>query len=408
MGPARRCGTVLRCIERSAPMPQKNDLSRSLVAFEQDRTLVVVLEISLSTWLVAGLLPGVARQPAKKLGADEHELLKVIHRWRAEASRAGREIDRICVAFEAGRDGFWLARWLAARGVEAYVIHSASVAVSREHRRAKTDRLDSELLKRAFLGWLRGEPGHCGMAAIPTVEEEDARRPSREREKLVGDRTRIINRMKATLVRFGIRGFKPTLRKSSERLEEVRTAEGVPLPENTRAELGRDMARLRVVLDQIKAIEADRLRKLEATSEIESGPSAMIRLIARIVGIGVETADMLVREVLSRDLRDRQAVARYAGLTGSPDESGSRRREKGLARAGNARVRRGMIQLAWRFLQFQPESGLATWYRERTADRRGSTRKTMIVALARKLLIGLWRLVTTGQVPEGVLLRQGV
>jgi len=246
------------------------------------------------------------------------------------------------------------------------------------------------------------------MAAIPTVEEEDARRPSREREKLVGDRTRIINRMKATLVRFGIRGFKPTLRKSSERLEEVRTAEGVPLPENTRAELGRDMARLRVVLDQIKAIEADRLRKLEATSEIESGPSAMIRLIARIVGIGVETADMLVREVLSRDLRDRQAVARYAGLTGSPDESGSRRREKGLARAGNARVRRGMIQLAWRFLQFQPESGLATWYRERTADRRGSTRKTMIVALARKLLIGLWRLVTTGQVPEGVLLRQGV
>jgi len=158
-------------------MPLKNDLSRSLAAFEQDRTLVVVLEISLSTWLVGGLVPGVVRQPAKKLGADEHELLKLIHRWRAEASRAGREIDRICVAFEAGRDGFWLARWLAAKGLEAYVIHSASVAVSREHRRAKTDRLDTELLKRAFLGWLRGEPGHCGMAAIPTVEEEDARRP---------------------------------------------------------------------------------------------------------------------------------------------------------------------------------------------------------------------------------------
>ena len=388
-------------------MPLKNDLSRSLAAFEQDRTLVVVLEISLSTWLVGGLVPGVVRQPAKKLGADEHELLKLIHRWRAEASRAGREIDRICVAFEAGRDGFWLARWLAAKGMEAYVIHSASVAVSREHRRAKTDRLDTELLKRAFLGWLRGEPGHCGMAAIPTVEEEDARRPSREREKLVGDRTRIINRMKATLVRFGIRGFKPALRKAAERLDGVRTAEGIPLPENTRAELRRDMARLRVVLDQIKEIEDDRLRKLGATSEIEPGPPAMVRLIARIVGIGVETADMLVREVLSRDLRDRQAIARYAGLTGSPDESGSRRREKGLARAGNARVRRGMIQLAWRFLQFQPESRLAKWYRERTADRRGSTRKTMIVALARKLLIDLWRLVTIGQVPEGVLLRQG-
>jgi len=167
------------------------------------------------------------------------------------------------------------------------------------------------------------------------------------------------------------------------------------------------MARLRVVVDQIKEIEDDRLRELGATSELEPGPPAMVRLIARIVGIGVETADMLVREVLSRDLRDRQAIARYAGLTGSPDESGSRRREKGLARAGNARVRRGMIQLAWRFLQFQPESRLAKWYRERTADRRGSTRKTMIVALARKLLIDLWRLVTIGQVPEGVLLRQG-
>lgn len=290
--------------------------------------------------------------------------------------------------------------------MEAYVIHAASVAVSREHRRAKTDRLDTELLKRAFLGWLRGEPGHCGMVAVPTVEEEDARRPSREREKLVGDRTRIVNRMKATLVRFGIRCFKPTLRKAAEHLEAVRTAEGMPLPENTRAELRRDMARLRVVLDQIKEIEEDRLRKLAAASDPEPGAAAMVRLIARIVGIGVETADMLVREVLSRNLRDRQAVARYAGLTGSPDESGSRRREKGLARAGNARVRRGMIQLAWRFLQFQEESRLAKWYRERTADRRGSTRKTMIVALARKLLIDLWRLVTTGQVPEGVLLRQ--
>ena len=177
-------------------------------------------------------------------------------------SRAGRAIERICVAFEAGRDGFWLARWLSAHDMEAYVIHAASVAVSREHRRAKTDRLDTELLKRAFLGWLRGEPGHCGMVAVPTVEEEDARRPSREREKLVGDRTRIVNRMKATLVRFGIRCFKPTLRKAAEHLEAVRTAEGMPLPENTRAELRRDMARLRVVLDQIKEIEEDRLRKL--------------------------------------------------------------------------------------------------------------------------------------------------
>src|SRR3954471_9046934 len=237
-------------------MPLKNDLSRSLAAFEQDRTLVVVLEISLSTWLVAGLVPGVVRQPVKKPGADEHELLELIYRWRAEASRAGREIDRICVAFEAGRDGFWLARWLAAKGIEAYVIHSASVAVSREHRRAKTDRLDTELLKRAFLGWLRGEPGHCSMAAIPTLEQEDAKRPSREREGLVGERTRIVNRMKGALARLGVRSFKPGLRGAPEPLEALRTAEGAPLPPNTLAELRRDMARLRLVREQIAELEA--------------------------------------------------------------------------------------------------------------------------------------------------------
>jgi transposase len=310
---------------------------------------------------------------------------------------------RVCVAFEAGRDGFWLARWLRARGIEAYVIHPSSVAVSREHRRAKTDRLDTELLKRAFLGWLRGERGHCTMAAIPTVEEEDAKRPNREHASLIGERTRIVNRMKSTLARLGVRGFKSTLRKASERLGTLRTPEGMQLPPNTLAELGRDMARLRFVMDQIKEIEAARLEQL--ARQPDEGAHAMIRLLARIVGVGIETADMLVREVLSRNLRDRRAVARYAGLTGSPDESGRRRREKGLAKAGNARVRHGMVQLAWRFLLFQKESALARWYRERTADARGGTRKTMIVALARKLLIALWRLVTTGEPPEGVLLR---
>jgi transposase len=379
--------------------------SRSLTALEQESTVIAVIEMSQSKWLVAAVIPGIERQPLKKIDPDEELLLKLLHRWQNEAGRAGREIKRIVAAYEAGRDGFWLARWLRARGIEAYVIHPTSVAVSREHRRAKTDRLDTELLKRAFLGWLRGEKRHCSMAAIPTLEEEDTRRPNRERENLVTERTRLINQMKAILVRFGIRTFKPTLRKAEEKLEGLRTAEGTPLPQNTRAEMRRQLARLRVVREQISAIERERLRKLAAAPAEERGPHAMVRLLARVLGVGVETADMLVNEILLRHLRDRKAVARYAGLTGSPDESGRRRRERGLARAGSARVRCGMIQLAWRFLRFQKDSALAQWFRARTTDGRSATRKIMIVALARKLLIALWRLVTMGEVPRGIILR---
>jgi transposase len=241
------------------------------------------------------------------------------------------------------------------------------------------------------------------MARIPTIAEEDAKRPNRERECLVGERTRVVNRIKATLARLGIRNFKPSLRKAAERLAALHTPEGMPLPPNVLAELQRDMARLGFVVSQIGEIEEARQKRLE--QQPEAGSHAMVRRLTRVVGVGIETADMLVHEVLSRPMRDRKAVARYAGLTGSPDESGASRREQGLARAGNARVRRGMIQLAWRFLLFQKESALVRWYRTRTADSRVGTRKTMIVAMARKLLIALWRFVTTGETLEGVILR---
>src|SRR5882757_5019708 len=384
------------------PMQKLNDLSRSPSPLDPDGTLIAVIELSLSSWLVAGIVPGVERSTLKKLAVDESALLKLLHRWREEAVKAGHRIKRIAVAFEAGRDGFWLARWLSARDIEAHVIHASSVAVSREHRRPKTDRLDTELLKRSFLGWLRGERDHCKMVAIPTINDEDAKRPNREHESLVGEQSRIVNRMKAALIRLGIRGFNPKLKKAAERLEGLRTPEGEPIPPNTLAELRRDMERRRFVRDQIRQIEDARLERLkQAPSE---GSQAMVRLLVRVIGVGVETADMLVQEVLSRNMRDRRAVARYAGLTGSPDESGRKRREKGLSRSGNARVRRGMIQLAWRFLMFQKDSTLAQWFRARTENAR-SARKTMIVALARKLLIGLWRLVREGVVPDGVVLR---
>src|SRR5437879_7414795 len=235
-------------------MPQPNDLSRSLVALDQDSTIITVVEMSQSSWLVGGMFPGIERQPRKKLEPSAETLLCLLHRWRDEAVKAGRKITRITLAFEAGRDGFWLARWLRAHAVEAHVIHPSSVAVSREHRRAKTDRLDTELLKRGFLGWLRGERGHCTMARIPTIAEEDAKRPNRERECLVRERTRIVNRMKGTLARLGIRNFKPTLRKAAERVTTLHTPEGSALPPNTLAALQRDLARLRCVVSQDRQI----------------------------------------------------------------------------------------------------------------------------------------------------------
>ena len=366
-------------------MSQPNDLSRCLVSLEQDTTLVAVIELSQSTRLIAGTVPGIERQPLKKIVPDETALLRLLHRWRDEAIGKGRTITRIAVAFEAGRDGFWLARWLAKQGIEIYVIHSSSVAVPREHRRAKTDRLDTAMLTRVFLGWLRGERGHCSMVAVPTIEQEDAKRPSRERESLTGERTRIINRMKSALARLGIRGFKPELRKAPQLVDALRTPEGVPIPPNALAEIRRDLARLTILREQIKEIEQARLQHLEDAPQ--SAANAMVRLLASVIGLGVETAYLLVLEVFSRNLRDRRAVARYAGLTGAPDESGSRRREKGLAKAGNARVRRSMIQLAWRILLFQKDSALAEWFRSRTEGASGARKTKMIVALARKLLI---------------------
>lgn len=385
------------------PMSQASDLTRCFAPYDQATTLIAVIELSLSSWLIAGMVPGLARQPLKKMAPDEAGLLRLLERWREEAVTAGSAINRVSVAFEAGRDGFWLARWLRTRGIDAHVIHSSSVAVSREHRRAKTDRLDTALLMRVFIGWLRGERGHCSMVAVPSIEEEDAKRPNRERENLVGERTRIINRMKSALARLGIRGFKPELRKAPQRLDTLSTPEGIPIPINTLDEFRRDLVRLALVREQIDAIERTRIAQLEAAPK--TGPHAMVRLLAKILGLGIETADMLVNEVLSRNLRDRRAVARYAGLTGSPDESGKKRRERGLAKAGNARVRRGLVQLAWRFLLFQKESALVLWFRARTESAAGVRKTKMIVALARKLLIALWRMVTTGEVPAGVVLR---
>ena len=308
-------------------MPKYQDLSRSLAAFDQNSTLVAVIEMGSEGWLVGALVPGLKKDPRKKLSPDKQSLLALLHRWCAEAAKAGHAIKRVCVAYEAGRDGVWLARWLREQDIDAYVIHPTSIPVSREHRRAKSDRLDLRLLLRAFLGWLRGEPGHCSMVAIPTVEEEDGKRPLRERETLTGDVTRLINRMKSLLVTHGIRNFKVTLKKAGEKLAELKTAWGEPLPPESLAELQRSFERLRQAKQQIAKIDKARRRRLEKAPE--AGVHPMILILARVYGVGLMTAKSLVREVLYRNLRDRRAVARYVGLTGSPD---------GRARNGASRV----------------------------------------------------------------------
>ena len=387
-------------------MAKFNDLSRSLVALAEDSTFIAAIELSRSRRLVGALVPGLRRDPRKKLQPDADALLGLLHRWRHKAIAAGRKIERVCVAYEVGRDGFWRVRWLRGRGIECEVIHPTSIPVSREHRRAKSDRLDLGLLLRAFLGWLRGEAKHCSLVAVPTVEEEDTIRPIRERDCLVVEATRLVNPMTSVLALYGISSFNVKLKKAPAKRASLRTAEGEPLPPNTEEELRLAMQRRQMIKARIAAIEAARLKRLKQAPQ--TGPNAMIVLLACIVGVGIETAEMLMRAVLSGPLRDRRAVAGNAGLTGSPDESGSKRREQGLAKAGSAWVRRGLIQLAWRLLTHQSDCELVKWYRERTVDGRGITRKVMIVAMARKLLIALWEYVATGKVSPGMRLHPAV
>ena len=369
--------------------------------FDHDSTLVVALELSGKSWQVGAVVPGVARQPQRGLPArDIAGLLQVIERWRAEATKAGRVVRRVVLTYEAGRDGFWIARYLLTQGIEVHVMHPASIPVPRRHRRAKTDRIDVDMLLRALLAWLRGEPRVCSMVQIPSEAEEDMRRPGRERERLVGERVQLENRIGNLLCLHGVAGFKPRLKKALQRLEELRGFAGAPLPEKTMAELQRLMARHRLVSDQLTEIEAERAQVVKAVApeRIER----RIQLLVRIVGLGVETATVLVHEMFSRQFGDRRRVASFAGLTGTPFRSGGTEREQGIGKNGNARVRRILMQLAWRWLRFQPDSELSLWFAARTSGAKGRIRKVMIVAMARKLLIALWHYLETGVLPAGV------
>ena len=385
-------------------MSRKARVPVPAIALDQDSTLVVVLELSARSWLVGARVPGLGRLSRYALPPSVEALLDWLGTARARAGAAGRAISRVVLAYEAGRDGFWLARYLAARGVEVYLIQPSSVLVDRRARRAKTDALDVEMLMRTLLAWLRGEPGVCSMVPIPDVAEEDGRRPVRERQGLIGERVALLNEIDGLLATLGITGYRPLRQDRRARLAALRTPEGEPLPPNAAARLGRILDRLELVMKQIAELEQARnavVTKEAAASEAET----MIRGLARLKGIGAELATVLVWEAYVRSFPNRKALGAYAGLTGTPFASGDRQREQGLSKAGNRRLRSSLVELAWLWLRYQPDSQLAAWFRHRTGAAGGRMRKVMIVALARKLLVAFWRFCREGVLPAGAALK---
>jgi transposase len=370
-------------------------------AFDPFSTLVVALELSGKTWEVGAVVPGVSRRPRRRLEPrDMAGLLKQLERWRLEAREAGRTVRRVVATYEAGRDGFWIARYLRANGIEVHIMHPASIPVERKGRRAKTDRIDLDMLLRTLLAWLRGEPRVCSMVRIPDAAEEDMRRPERERERLVSERIALENRVGNLLCLHGVAGFKPRLRKAAERLEELRGFDGGALPPKLMDELRRLLVRHRLLSEQLEEIETAREQALAAAAEQDKA-ARQIRVLTYLAGLGLGTATSLVREVFCRSFRDRKALASFVGLTGTPFNSGGMEREQGISKSGNPRVRRLLMQLTWRWLRFQPDSALSRWFDERTGGAKGRIRKIMAVALARKLLVALWHYVETGELPAG-------
>jgi transposase len=381
------------------------DRSRTPTAIRTDLGAIFVsLELSRSTWLITSLSPGGGEKMSKHSvrGGDIAGLLERFVQLQNKArARTGQSFS-IIVVQEAGLDGFWIHRMLQAEGFESHVVDPASIATSRRRRRAKTDKIDGEALVRALLAYKRGEPRVCAMVRAPTPDEEDRRRLCRERKVLTAERVRHVNRVKGLLFSQGITGYEPLRRDRWRRLDELQTGDGRPLPEHLKAQARRELDRLELVLGQIKAVEAKRDMLFAVEHAVAPAPAAML---LDIKGIGPEFAAVLWSEGLFRHFDNRRQVAAYAGLAPTPWQSGSVDREQGVSKAGNPRLRTTMIQLAWLWLRHQPDSALARWFHERVSLNGGRLRKTTIVALARKLLVALWKYVTAGVVIEGAVIK---
>lgn len=368
-----------------------------------ENTIHIAIELSVSSWLVAVRLPGAEKSRLHRIeGGDTKALLALIVALRASSTKHGCP-NNIACCFEAGRDGFWLQRLLTAHGVDVHVLEPTSILVNRRARRAKTDRLDAEGILRVLATWLGGDRQACSMVRVPTPEEEDAKRPHREREHLVQEKLRIENRIEALLFTQGIRG-RPSLRSWERDVADLRTGDGRGLPALMQAELNRLRRRLVLALELIRELESEGAEAQTATTD--DTMTRKIVALQQIRGIGANFSAVLVREVFYRSFGNRRQLASYVGITPMPYQSGGMDRDRSISRAGNPRARTTMIQLAWLWLRYQPGSELATWFRERVGTLAGRTRRIAIVAMARKLLIALWRYVETGVLPDGIEIRR--
>ncbi|MGY4327847.1 transposase [Bradyrhizobium sp. LB7.2] len=366
--------------------------------------IFVSLELSRSTWLITSLSPGKGEKMSKHsvTAGDVAGLMKLFAELRRKAQAGTGESYPIITVQEAGLDGFWLHRVLQQDGIESHVVDPASIATSRRRRRAKTDRLDGEALLRALLAYKRGEPRVCAMVVAPSPEEEDRRRLCRERATLIAERITHVNRIKGLLFAQGISDYVPLRRNRRARLEALRTGDGRELPSHLKAQIGRELDRIELLLEQIKAVEAARDALLAAARKPadKAAPDPVAMLLA-LKGLGANFAAVLWSEAFYRQFSNRRQLAAYGGLAATPWQSGGIRHEQGVSKAGNPRLRTTMIQLAWLWIRHQPQSALTHWFKERSPQ----GRKRAIVALARKLLVALWKYVTQGVVIEGAVMK---
>lgn len=365
--------------------------------------LYMSLELSPSKWLVTSLLSGSGRMSKHILrGGDGDALLRLIAGLKAKVQRQAGPTVSVVAIQEAGLDGFSLHRLLEGEGIESWVVDPASVAVSRRMRRPKSDGIDGETLLRTLMAFRRGEPRVCSMVRPPSIEEEDRRRVTRERQRLLRERIEHTNRIKGLLMSQGIRGYNPLGKDRHACLETLSTPEGRPLPPRMKAEIRRELERLDLLARQIKQVEAERDALAVASPKAVETPAV---LLMNLKGVGPETATRLWLEGLFRTFANRRQLAAYAGLAPTPWLSGRIQREQGISKSGNPCLRTAMVELAWLWLRNQPDSALSRWFIERVRAEGGRKRKLTIVALARKLLVALWRYVTHGEVPKGAVLK---